>query len=134
MSTAEVPPAPAPPVEPFVARLVRSRQWARMSQVDVAEALHVHPRTISAWERGENMPGVDKLVQWAQVTGFEPAWFLDGVTFDAGVTAGITQRSLPSPNGRGQPPLRRADVSHRTRSRRPFGPRVCAASPGAIHR
>lgn len=125
---------PAPPAEPLSARLLRSRKWAQLRQVDIAKKVGVSHRTVWAWEHGEKVPGFDKMILWAKETGFDLAWFAEGVDFDAGVTAGITQRSLLSPNGRGQPPLRRADVSHGIRSRRPFGPSVCAGSPGAIHR
>ena len=49
----------------FGQRILDLRQAARLSQRELSEALHIGQTTISEWERGNKMPGVDTLVQIA---------------------------------------------------------------------
>lgn len=49
--------------------LARCRKNAAISQVELANALHVSQSTISAWESGENYPTADKLPKIAEACG-----------------------------------------------------------------
>lgn len=90
---------PAPPLEPLGARMLRARKWAQLRQVDIAKKLGVSHRTVWSWEHDEKVPGFDKVVLWAEVTGFPVSWFADGLTFDP-----VTARSSPTPTPVGVPP------------------------------
>ena len=119
---------PAPPAEPLGARMLRARKWAQLRQVDIAKKLGVSHRTVWSWEHDEKVPGFDKVVLWADATGFPVAWFAEGLSFEVPVTAG----SLEAPKARGTPPLAEADDCRSPRSRRPGRARFPAGSPGGL--
>lgn len=96
----------------FAGRLVQSRRWLGLNQEDIAARIGVTRRTVSSWENGDTDPSVPQLLEWARVTGFSAAWFVDGL--ESVVTAGsvgLTQRSLLD-DKRGPPPLVGAIAVH----------------------
>ena len=54
------------------------RREKRMSQEQLAQALHVTRQTVSAWERGLSLPGLDTLGEIARVLEAEPERLLYG--------------------------------------------------------
>ena len=48
------------------------RREKRMSQEQLAQALHVTRQTVSAWERGVALPGLDTLKEIALALEAEP--------------------------------------------------------------
>lgn len=67
----------------FGKRLAEARDRAKMTQTDVADIFEIKKAAVSAWERGRNMPTVDRVavmaaefkvsVEWL-ITGAESAW------------------------------------------------------------
>ena len=57
------------------------RREKRMSQEQLAQALHVTRQTVSAWERGVALPGLDTLKEppmfQVSETHFAKTWLLD---------------------------------------------------------
>lgn len=58
-------------------RLTQARGFAQLSQDDIGEIVGVSRRTIHAWERDQTSPPVEKLLRWADATGFPAAWFIE---------------------------------------------------------
>lgn len=50
-------------------KLAGLRVTAGLTQTDVANALGISQGAVSAWERGENNPGFDKIHQVAKLYG-----------------------------------------------------------------
>jgi len=46
----------------FVERLRVARKLRKMSQTDLADAIHVHATSIGLWERGVKVPNLDNAV------------------------------------------------------------------------
>lgn len=57
-------------------RLKQCRKDARLSQIEFAEKLAVHPNTLRKWESGERSPNAAKLADIAAKTGVSMAWLL----------------------------------------------------------
>lgn len=55
----------------FGERLATARDNAKMTQTDVAAIFDIKKAAVSAWERGRNMPTVDRITP----AGTEPAFF-----------------------------------------------------------
>lgn len=53
----------------IVKTLVSLRRASGESQTDLAEALGVSQPTVSAWERGKNLPPFWQMVEWAERYG-----------------------------------------------------------------
>ena len=51
----------------FSERLAKARKEKGFTQSDVAEKLNVSFQAVSLWERGENTPEIDKLVDIASL-------------------------------------------------------------------
>ncbi len=65
-------------------RLAQARRARGLSQAGLAQAAGVpHSMTISAWERGVNLPRVDDLATMAGVLGVSLDW-LCGLTAEGG--------------------------------------------------
>ena len=54
------------------------RREKGLSQAQLAQALHVTRQTVSAWERGLSLPGLDTLGELARVLEVEPERLLYG--------------------------------------------------------
>src|SRR5262249_51516868 len=84
------------------ARIKKRREARGLKQADVASALRVTPQAVSKWERGENAPGIVRLVPLPRLLDVSVEWLLGGrpverETFDAVVmvtgVAGYAARS-----------------------------------------
>ena len=62
----------------IAANIKNLRKEKGMSQEQFAQALHVTRQTVSAWERGLSLPGLDTLGQIAWVLEVEPERLLYG--------------------------------------------------------
>ena len=58
-------------------KLKKCRKDAGMTQVEMAEAIGVHPNTFRKWEGGERIPNASKLVDIAKAAGTSVEWLLD---------------------------------------------------------
>ena len=56
---------------PLVQALRAARESAGLAQVDIADALHLNPRSVGQWERGERTPDLWTLTAYASVVGVE---------------------------------------------------------------
>ena len=80
----------------FGERLATARDNAKMTQTEVAAIFDIKKAAVSAWERGRNMPTVDRIavlaaefkvsVDWL-VTGNQAAWPLGAEVLPAEVAA-----------------------------------------------
>ena len=52
------------------------------TQTDLANKLDVAKTTVSTWERGGNLPLMDKIVQMADIFNVPISYFFDDVTED----------------------------------------------------
>jgi transcriptional regulator with XRE-family HTH domain len=59
-------------------RMSRARLFAGIDQAQMAHLLGKSRNTISAWERGANVPSVVDVAAWAQVTGRTIDWIVWG--------------------------------------------------------
>lgn len=78
-------------------RIRAARVGAGFLQPDVAQALSVHQATVSNWETGRRLPGVDDLVRLAGFLGVPAASLLPGDGERAGRGNGpgsLTSRTL----------------------------------------
>lgn len=55
------------------------RKEHRLTQVDLAKKLNVAPTAISAWERHENRPLIDKIVMMSEIFNVPMEHFFDGM-------------------------------------------------------
>ena len=60
---------PKRPIHPVAHRLRRRRYEMNMSQPDLAARVGYSQRMVERWERGEIMPRLDVLTNWAQALG-----------------------------------------------------------------
>ena len=58
-------------------KLKKCRKDAGLTQVEMAEAIGVHPNTFRKWEGGERIPNASKLVDIAKAAGTSVEWLLD---------------------------------------------------------
>lgn len=61
------------PAHPLVQALRAAREAAGLAQVDIAEALHLNPRSVGQWEGGERTPDLWTLTAYASVVSLELA-------------------------------------------------------------
>jgi transcriptional regulator with XRE-family HTH domain len=59
-------------------RLRKSLRHAGLSTRDMAEYLGVHRETIWRWTKGQNRPAIATLRAWAQRTGVDYDWLVNG--------------------------------------------------------
>lgn len=57
------------------------RKHAQMSQVQLAEALHVSASTIGMYEQGRRIPGLDILIRMSQAFGVSLDYLITGKEF-----------------------------------------------------
>lgn len=62
----------------FSGRFALARKKCEMTQAEVAEKLNVSFQAVSLWERGENLPGVDKLSEIAALFRVSIDWLVTG--------------------------------------------------------
>lgn len=62
----------------FKDRFREARKARKLSQGDIAEENRVTPQAVSGWERGTEMPSIDKLTTIARQVGRTVDWLLDG--------------------------------------------------------
>lgn len=58
-------------------KLKKCRKDAGLTQIEMAEAIGVHPNTFRKWEGGERIPNASKLVDIAKAAGTSVEWLLD---------------------------------------------------------
>jgi transcriptional regulator with XRE-family HTH domain len=59
-------------------RIRKAREHRGWTQRELSTHLGVSLRTISRWERGDNLPGTTRLVAVARETGVPLGWLVDG--------------------------------------------------------
>lgn len=59
-------------------RIKFARENKELDQVALAEKVGVVARTLQRWEKGEQVPGGDLLMELAKATGVRPEWLLTG--------------------------------------------------------
>ena len=62
----------------FARRFVIARKKSNMTQMEVAEKLDISFEEVSLWERGENLPGMDKMSEIAKLFGVTIDWLMTG--------------------------------------------------------
>jgi transcriptional regulator with XRE-family HTH domain len=62
---------PTNPVHPIAHRLRRRRYEMNLSQPGLAEIVGYSPRMVERWERGETLPRLDVLTDWAKALGMK---------------------------------------------------------------
>ena len=62
-------------------RFIMLRKHAQMSQVQLAEALHVSASTIGMYEQGRRVPGLDILIRMSQAFGVSLDYLIMGKDF-----------------------------------------------------
>ena len=60
-----------PVTKAFAARVRALRQGAGLGQAELADALGVSRKAVSAWERGRQVPPIDTLVALSDKFGFD---------------------------------------------------------------
>ena len=65
----------------FYRRIIMLRKQAKMSQLQLAEALHVSASTIGMYEQGRRVPGLDVLIRMSQVFGVSLDYLITGKDF-----------------------------------------------------
>ena len=61
----------------FSEKLKKCRKNAGLTQVEMADAIGVHPNTFRKWESGERIPNASKLIDIARASGTSVEWLLD---------------------------------------------------------
>lgn len=69
--------------ETFAERLKRLRGQNKLSQVDLAKAIDVHPNHYGRYERGLSQPSTDSLKLLADALAVSADYLLEGSTDDA---------------------------------------------------
>jgi repressor LexA len=59
-------------------RIRKARENKEIDQSALASKVDIATRTVQRWEKGEQVPGGDFLMQIARVTGVRPDWLLTG--------------------------------------------------------
>jgi len=57
-------------------RLRQAREERRLSAVELAERLQVHPSSVANWEAGRREISVDNLIKLADILGFSVDYLL----------------------------------------------------------
>lgn len=65
-----------PAYRAFVARLVAARESRRLTQTEVAKALHLRQSEVSRMERGETSVNVIQLAAFAKLYRKRISWFV----------------------------------------------------------
>lgn len=60
----------------FAGQFLKARKASGFTQAEVAEKLNVSFQTVSLWERGENVPSLDKLPEIAKLFNVTTDWLL----------------------------------------------------------
>jgi transcriptional regulator with XRE-family HTH domain len=82
------------PVWSVTDRLVKAREFASMTQQDIADALHVGKRSITRYESRDNPPRAI-ILAYSAVTGV-PVWWIEGTDPGEPSTERVT-REYPQP-------------------------------------
>lgn len=64
------------------ARLREAREVCGLTQVEVAERMHVAPSTIARYESGTRIPGVEEIPEYARVLRVSISWIMGEETED----------------------------------------------------
>lgn len=75
-------------------RITLLRKQARMSQAQLAEALHISASTIGMYEQGRRSPGLDVLIRMSQVFGVSLDYLITGTEFTPSATDFDSSRSV----------------------------------------
>jgi repressor LexA len=59
-------------------RIRKARENKDIDQATIARKVHIATRTLQRWEKGEQVPAGDYLMQIARWTGVRPGWLLTG--------------------------------------------------------
>lgn len=59
-------------------RIRKARDAADMTQVELAEVLGVHPKTVARWESMHSQIGLEVLYRIAEVTNVDARWLVLG--------------------------------------------------------
>jgi len=60
-------------------RIKKARENKDIDQATLARKVHIATRTLQRWEKGEQVPAGDYLMQIARWTGVRPGWVLTGI-------------------------------------------------------
>lgn len=63
-------------------RLTKARKVAGLSQGEIADAIDISRRSVSAYELGDSEPKRHVVLAWAMATGVDGFWLLTGETPD----------------------------------------------------
>ena len=58
-------------------KIKKCRLEAGLTQIELANAIGVHPNTFRKWESGDRVPKVTNLADISKVTGASMEWLLD---------------------------------------------------------
>lgn len=75
-------------------RIIMLRKQAHMSQLQLAEALHVSASTIGMYEQGRRSPGLDVLIRMSCVFGVSLDYLITGTDFTSPTTNFDSSRSV----------------------------------------
>lgn len=64
-------------ITPVVCLLRTARQDKEITQIEVAKALRVVPKTVSRWERGERQLSDEYAIKWARFMGYRLGYYLE---------------------------------------------------------
>ncbi len=64
---------------PIVGELRAIRRLRHRDQKDVGDAAGYHWQSIGYWERGERMPSIPALDDWAQALGYKLKMYLEDI-------------------------------------------------------
>lgn len=62
-------------------RIIMLRKQADMSQVQLAEALHISASTVGMYEQGRRMPGLDVLIEMSKIFHVSLDYLITGNDF-----------------------------------------------------
>ena len=75
-------------------RLRQAREERRISAVELAEKLQVHPSSVANWEAGRREIAVDNLIKLADILGFSVDYLLGRDIFDFSQTEPVDREAL----------------------------------------
>ena len=78
-------------------RIIMLRKQAHMSQLQLAEALHISASTIGMYEQGRRSPGLDILIRMSRVFGVSLDYLITGPDFTPSTTHFDSSRSAENP-------------------------------------
>lgn len=79
-------------------QIVKLRKKAGMSQLQLAQKLHVGPSAVGMYEQGRRIPAIDVLIQMATLFGVSLDYLVTGTETLSSITdekVGVTQLACP---------------------------------------